>query len=407
MNRVGGDDTETAKEPGMIGVGVVGYGYWGPNLVRNFAEAAETQVVGVTDTRPQRLAVAQNRYPGVQVSTDFKILLANPKIDAIAICTPVCTHFELAMQALKAGKHVLVEKPLATSSAEVLALIEEAQQRRLVLMVDHTFVYTGAVRKIAELVHRGAIGDLLYYDSVRINLGLFQHDVDVIWDLAVHDFSIMQHILPAWPRAIAATGIKHVASSMENIAYITAFFDSNLIAHVNVNWLSPVKVRRTLIGGSKQMIVYDDVEGSEKVKVYDTGITVNGDQEDVYKMLVSYRSGDMYAPKVDPTEALKLEVRHFAECILQGALPTTSGLAALQVVQALEAATMSMRDRGRLIELPSTAGVQKTAACMDQGAGPNPDGLAALQAATMSMREQGRPIEAASAIEVRKGGEGS
>jgi len=336
----------------MIGVGVVGYGYWGPNLVRNFSEALETQVVGVTDLRPERLALVQNRYPGVQVSSEYQILLANPKIDAIAISTPVSTHFDLAMKALRAGKHIFVEKPLASSSAQVLTLMEEAERRRLVLMVDHTFVYTGAVRKIAELVRSGRVGDLFYYDSVRINLGLFQHDVDVIWDLAVHDFSIMQHVLPEWPKAVTASGMKHVVGSMENIAYITAFFESSMIAHINVNWLSPVKVRRTLIGGNKQMIVYDDIEGSEKVKIYDRGITLNGNTEDVYKMLISYRSGDMYAPQLDPTEALKVEVGHFAECINKGTRPITGACAALQVVQALEAATLSMRERGRLVELP-------------------------------------------------------
>jgi predicted dehydrogenase len=337
----------------MIGVGVVGYGYWGPNLVRNFSEALETQVIGVTDLRPERLALVQNRYPGLQVSSDYRILLANPKIDAIAISTPVSTHFDLAMEAIRAGKHVLVEKPLASSSAQVLALMEEAERKKIVLMVDHTFVYTGAVRKIAEIIGNGSMGDLYYYDSVRINLGLFQRDVDVIWDLAVHDFSIMQHLLPEWPKAVAATGMKHVAGSMENIAYITAFFESNLIAHVNVNWLSPVKVRRTLIGGSKQMVLYDDVEGSEKVKVYNSGITVNGSPEDVYKMLVNYRTGDMLAPQLDPSEALKNEVRHFAECVNAGKRPITGGCAALQVIQLLEAATLSMRDRGRLVELPA------------------------------------------------------
>jgi predicted dehydrogenase len=339
----------------MIGVGIAGYGYWGPNLVRNFSEALETQVIGVTDLRPERLALVQNRNPGVQVSSDYQILLANPKIDAIAICTPVSSHFDLAMRALSAGKHVLVEKPLASSSAQVLTLIEEAERRRLVLMVDHTFVYTGAVRKMADLIRSGQMGDLFYYDSVRINLGLFQHDVDVIWDLAVHDFSIMQHLLPGWPVAVAATGMKHIAGNMENIAYITAFFESSLIAHINVNWLSPVKVRRTLIGGSKQMVVYDDVEGSEKLKIYDRGVTVSGSSEDLYKMLIAYRSGDMHAPQLDPTEALNFEVRHFAQCISKGTRPITDGYAALQVVQALEAATLSMRERGRLVELPPTS----------------------------------------------------
>jgi predicted dehydrogenase len=208
----------------MVGIGVIGYGYWGPNLVRNFSEATETQVIGVADLSPQRLALAQNRYPSVQVSSDYQVLFANPKIDAIAISTPVSSHFDLALAALKAGKHVLVEKPLAGSSAQVLTLIEEAERRKLILMVDHSFVYTGAVSRIAQIIKSGALGDLLYYDSVRINLGLFQHDVDVIWDLAVHDFSIMQHLLPELPCAVAATGIKHVTGGMDNLAYITAFF---------------------------------------------------------------------------------------------------------------------------------------------------------------------------------------
>jgi predicted dehydrogenase len=235
----------------MIGVGVVGYGYWGPNLVRNFAESTETQIIGVCDLRPQRLALAQHRYPSIQVTGDYHQLLGDPRVDAVAISTPVSTHFPLAMQALQAGKHVLVEKPLASSSAEAEALIEEADRRKLVLMVDHSFVYTSAVRKISEIIRSGTVGDLLYYDSIRINLGLFQYDVDVIWDLAVHDFAIMQHLLPGSPNAVTATGMSHVSGRMENIAYITAFYANNLIAHINVNWLSPVKVRRTLIGGQQ------------------------------------------------------------------------------------------------------------------------------------------------------------
>jgi predicted dehydrogenase len=337
----------------MIGVGVIGYGYWGPNLVRNFAENSSTTVIGVCDLSPQRLAHVQSRYPAVQVTSDYKDLLANPKIDAIAISTPVSSHYKLAMQALEAGKHILVEKPLTTTSEQSMTLIEEAERRRLVLMVDHTFVYTGAVRKIAETIQSGAMGKLLYYDSMRINLGLFQHDVDVMWDLAVHDLSIMQHILPDWPTAITATGMTHVAGGVENVAYITAFYPNNLIAHINVNWLSPVKVRRTLIAGTKQMIVYDDVEASEKVKIYDRGITITNSPEDTYKILVSYRTGDMHCPKLDATEALAAEARHFADCIEHNKRPITDGHAALQVVRALEAATLSLRERGRLVELPS------------------------------------------------------
>jgi predicted dehydrogenase len=335
----------------MIKVGVIGYGYWGPNLVRNFFEVTETEVVAVSDMREDRLKLVRSRYPAIEVTTDFHKLLDDPEIEAVAIATPVSTHFDLAMQALESGKHVMVEKPMTSSSEQALRLIEEADRRKLTLMVDHTFVYTGAVRKIKELVNSGRIGDIYYYDSTRINLGLFQGDVDVIWDLAVHDLAIMDYILPASPCAVTATGINHVAGGTENLAYLTMFFEGSLIAHINVNWLSPVKVRRTLLGGSKQMIVYDDMEPSEKVKVYDKGITVNGDRDSLYKLLVGYRSGDMYAPQLDVTEALKLEIQHFARCIRNGEKPITGGHAGLQVVRILESASLSMKQRGRLVEL--------------------------------------------------------
>ena len=340
----------------MIGIGIIGYGYWGPNLVRNFSESPETEVIALADLSPERLHTMAKRYPAVQITTDHRHLLANPKIDAIAIATPVSTHFDLALEALRAGKHVLVEKPMTTGSEQAVRLIEEAERRRLVLMVDHTFVYTGAVRKIHELTAAGKLGEIYYYDSMRVNLGLFQHDVDVVWDLAVHDLAIMDYVLPARPCAVAATGMNHVAGSVENIAYITCFFDGNLIAHINVNWLSPVKVRRTLIGGSRQMIVYDDMEPSEKVKVYDKGITVNGSPEALYKMLIGYRSGDMCAPQLEVAEGLQAEVRHFAQCIERGERPHTDGQAGLRVVSILEAATRSMKQRGRLVELSAWDG---------------------------------------------------
>ncbi len=339
----------------MVKVGVIGYGYWGPNLVRNFVEAADTQVVAVADMRQDRLALVHRRHPGVETTTDHRDLLRRSDIDAIAISTPVSTHFPLALEALQAGKHVLVEKPMTTTSEEALRLIDEAERRNLVLMVDHTFVYTGAVRKVRDLIQKGSLGDIYYYDSTRINLGLFQQDVDVIWDLAVHDLSIMEYILPESPIAVSATGLGHVTGAAENIAYVTAFYQSPLIAHLNVNWLSPLKVRRTLIGGSKQMIVYDDIENSEKVRVYDKGITVKNGTESLYKMLVSYRSGDMYAPQIDVTEALKIEVTHFADCIMNGKTPITDGHAGLRVVSVLEAATRSMKDRGRSVQLKKYA----------------------------------------------------
>ena len=336
----------------MINFGVIGYGYWGPNLVRNLFEVADTTVTAVSDMRMDRLRIASGRYPTLQVSTDYRTVLENPDVDAVAIATPVHTHFELAMEALRCGKHVLIEKPMASSSDEALQLMDEAERRNLVLMVDHTFVYTGAVRKIKQVVESGMLGDIYYYDSTRINLGLFQRDVDVIWDLAVHDLAIMDYVLPYTPCAVAATGINHVAGGTENIAYLTVFFEENLIAHVNVNWLSPVKIRRTLIGGSKQMVVYDDMEPSEKVKIYDKGITVsNGSTDSIYKAMVNYRSGDMYAPQLDVSEAIKVELQHFAQCVEAGATPLTGAQAGLQVVRILESASKSMRQRGKLVEL--------------------------------------------------------
>ena len=335
----------------MIGIGVIGYGYWGPNLVRNFNQAGTSQIIAVSDLRPERLAQVRARYPTVKTTTDHRDLLANPRIDAIAIATPVATHFELASQALQANKHVLVEKPITGTSDQALRLIEEAAARNLVLMVDHTFVYTGAVRKVKELTERGDLGDLYYYDSVRVNLGQFQHDVNVVWDLAPHDLSIMDYVLPYRPRAVSASGIRHIPGQPEDIAYLTLFFDEPFIAHFHVNWLAPVKVRRTLLGGSHKMIVYDDLEPSEKVKVYDTGITVNGPGESVYRMLIEYRTGDMWAPNIDRSEALHVEALHFLQCIQDGRQPITDGATGLRVVRVLEAADLSLANQGKAIEL--------------------------------------------------------
>jgi predicted dehydrogenase len=337
----------------MISVGVIGYGYWGPNLVRNFFEAPGFRMTAVADLSPQRLAQAASRHPSLRTTADSREILADPKIDAVAIATPVSTHFSLAREALRAGKHVLVEKPLASSSEEALELIEEAERRHRVLLVDHTFVYTGAVRKIRELVASGDLGEIYYYDSVRVNLGLFQHDVSVIWDLGVHDLSIMDYVLALEPRAVSATGIRHVPDTPESLAYLTLFFDGNLLAHFHLNWLAPVKVRKTLIGGSRKMIVYDDLEPSEKLKVYDKGITVNDSVESVYKTLISYRTGDMWSPRLDLTEALRAEAEHFLECIEQGQRPLTGGEAGLRVVRILEAASQSMAERGRPVEVSS------------------------------------------------------
>jgi predicted dehydrogenase len=307
--------------------------------------------MAVSDLNQERLALAQRRFPAIETSTDYRELLVDGKIDAVAIATPVSSHYELAMAALKAGKHVLIEKPLTESAEQALRLVDEADKRDLMLMVDHTFVYTGAVRKMQDLVAGGELGEIYYYDSVRVNLGLFQHDVNVIWDLAVHDLSIMEYILPLQPHTVSATGVSHVSGQPENIAYLTLFFENDLIAHIHVNWLAPVKVRSTLIGGSKKMIVYDDLQPSEKVKVYNKGITVNNGAESRYQMLIGYRTGDMWAPHLNVTEALQTEVNHFTHCLEKGETPVTDGKAGLRVVQILEAATQSMAAKGRPVEL--------------------------------------------------------
>jgi predicted dehydrogenase len=340
---------------GLLQVGVVGFGYWGPNVARNFQEAPGTRLVAISDLRPERLAQARDRFPEARVTPDFRELLVDPEVDAVVVATPVSTHYSLALAALQAGKHVLVEKPLARTSQQARELIDTAERLGRTLMVDHTFVYTGAVQKIKELVDSGQLGRLYYYDSVRINLGLFQHDISVIWDLAVHDLAIMDYVLDRVPRAAAAIGVAHIPGRPVNMGYLTCFFDDDLIAHLHVNWLAPVKVRRTLITGDRQMIVYDDVEPSEKIKVYDKGITVSNGLgnglEKAHELLVGYRAGDMMAPQISLAEALRVEAQHFAECVATGRRPLTDGWAGLRVIQVLEAAERSLAVNGTPVEL--------------------------------------------------------
>jgi predicted dehydrogenase len=341
----------------MIGIGIIGYGYWGPNLVRNFTQTDGAKVVSVCDQRSARRAQVEAHYPAIKAVADVSEMLANPAIDAVAIATPVFSHFDLAMQALKAGKHVFVEKPFTTTSEQAVRLIEEAEKRQLVLMVDHTFLYTSAVRKIKDLIDQGSLGQLYYYDSVRVNLGIFQHDVNVLWDLAVHDLSIMDFVLGRAPTMIAATGIASVPGQPESLAYLTCFFEDNLIAHFHVNWLAPVKIRRTLIGGSEKMITWDDMELSEKLKIFDKGITLNNGPEGVYQLQVGYRAGDMWAPHLPNVEALQVEAQHFLECIEHNRQPISDGHAGLRVVRILEAASQSMAQHGHPVEL-NLEGVQ-------------------------------------------------
>lgn len=330
-------------------MGVIGYGYWGPNIVRNFNSLDSVQVTKVCDQNPQTTKSINKIYPHITVSNVSSEIIASPDIDIVAVVTPVSTHYELAMQSLQNGKHVFVEKPFTETVAQAEDLIDLADKKNLKIMVDHTFLFTGAVRKIKEIVDNKELGSIYYYDSTRVNLGLFQHDVNVIWDLAPHDFSIMNYVLNEKPRAIVACGKSHV-SEFENIAYISVYFNSNIIAHFNVNWLSPVKIRNTLIGGEKKMLVWDDISPDEKIKIYDKGIEI-ASRDDRYNLLVSYRSGDMWVPKVDQTEALKVESQYFVDCIRNDDTPINDGYAGLEVVKMLEACNQSVSNNGKLVEL--------------------------------------------------------
>ena len=332
----------------MIGVGLVGYGYWGPNLARNFHEAEEGELRAICEMQPQRLVGLKRRFPSTVLTTRYEDLLEDPRVDAIVVATPTFNHHSLALAALRAGKHVFVEKPICSTSQEALELVEEAYKRELVLMVDHTFVYTNAVRRIKEIIDEGRLGQLLYYDSVRVNLGLFQKDVNVLWDLAVHDLAIMDFVVPDHnPRAISATGIAHVDNQPVNLAYLTLLFPGNLIGHIQANWLAPAKIRRTILGGDQQMIVYDDLDAMEKIKVYDKGITV----QDEAKLRITYRSGDVWCPRVEPGEALQVEAQHFLECIQLKKRPITDGAVGLRIVKMIEAADRSLRSHGEPMEL--------------------------------------------------------
>lgn len=335
----------------MLGIGVVGYGYWGPNLVRNFSNSGVARVVMVSDLDPAKLATSRRFHPGVATTSNFRDLLEDPRISAIAIATPVHTHYELALAALRANKHVLVEKPLAQTAEQVIHLIDEAERRHLTLMVDHTFLYTPAVQKIRQLIQDDSLGEIYYYNSTRASLGLFQSDVNVIWDLAVHDISIIQHILDEEPVAVSATGACHVAGTPENMAHLALFFQSSCVAHISVNWLSPVKVRQTFVGGSRKMIVYDDLEPTEKIKVYDKGITVDGTTESAHQLRIGYRAGDMWAPHLAAKEALQTEAEHFVDCVQNGTSPVSNGRSGLRVVEILEAASRSIAAQGKPVRL--------------------------------------------------------
>lgn len=329
--------------------GVIGYGYWGPNIVRNLMNLDGSQVVAIAEISASARNRAQKAYPGLKVTASAAEVVASPEVDAVAVISPVWTHYELTKAALENGKHVFVEKPFTSKVAQAEELIELAARKNLKIMVDHTFLFTGAVKKIRQLIDEGALGNLYYYDSTRVNLGLFQHDINVLWDLAPHDLSIMDYVLKCSPEAIVATGQGHL-NGHEDVAYMTLYFPEKVIAHINVNWLSPVKVRTTLIGGEKRMLVWNDLEADEKVKIYDKGVNITN-REGVYELLVSYRSGDMWAPQLEQVEALRHELSYFVECVSSGQEPFNNGHAGLRVVKMLEAASESLSKKGALVYL--------------------------------------------------------
>jgi len=336
----------------VIRVGVIGYGYWGVRLARNFATAQGSRLTTIVDLDARRQALAARNHPGTEVMSDHRDMLRNGDVDLVAIATPLSSHYPLAMAALDAGRHVLVEKPLAATADEALRLIDAAERSGLTLMVDHTFLYTEAVRKIHELVQSGTLGDIYYFDSVRVNLGLFQHDTNIVYDLAVHDLAVMDYVLAKAPSVVSATGARHFDGQAEDVAFLTLFFeDSALISHVHVNWLAPVKVRRTLIGGDRKMIVFDDLDPSEKVKVYDKGVEFVDDPAHIDKMLISYRVGDIWVPNLEIREALQTMVKELLDCVTTGTPPVSDGRMGLRVVRSLEAATQSMAERGRPVEI--------------------------------------------------------
>ncbi len=334
----------------MISVALVGYGYWGKNLARNFNSISECSLKTIVDSDEQRLASIGKLYPGIKAVKNISDVLNDPAIDAIILATPVFSHYTLAKQALRAGKHVLVEKPMTASVSDALELIDLAQKQRLLLMPDHTFLYTGAVHKMKELIGANEIGAINYYDSNRINLGLFQNDINVVWDLTPHDISILFHLIDERPVSVSATGISHLKNGIENIAYVTLNFQSNMIAHFACSWSSPVKIRQILVGGDRKMILYDDNQVTEKIKVYDTGYSAKSDEER-QRILVDYRVGDIYVPKLEMKEALAGMAADFIQAIRTGTEPESDWRSGLDVVKVLEAAQKSIKENGKEVRI--------------------------------------------------------
>jgi predicted dehydrogenase len=334
----------------MINVGIIGYGYWGPNLVRNFSQVSNCKVKMVSDFRKERLELVTKIYPSVNVTTDPDEIISSEGINAVIIATPVFTHFDLAKKALENGKHVLLEKPMTSTVEEAEELMALAGKKNLLLMVDHTFLYTGAVKKMKQLIDEKTIGDIHYFDSSRINLGLFQPDVNVLWDLAPHDISILLHLIAQKPHSVNATGVSHTKNGIENIAYLTVNFNSDFIAHFNCSWTSPVKLRTLLIGGDKKMMMFNDLEPTEKIKIYDTGYNYKND-DDKKRLLVDYRTGDIFIPKIELNEALLGMSYDFINSILNETEPVSNSQLGLEVIKILEASQKSIKNKGQEIIL--------------------------------------------------------
>jgi predicted dehydrogenase len=329
----------------MIGIAIIGYGYWGPNLARNFAETEGASLAMVCDADPKRLALAKKRFPALACGADFDEALRNPDINAVAIATPVHTHYELAKRAINAGKHVLVEKPLTSRVDHAEELVMLAEKKGVVLMVDHVFIYSPPVLKMKELVAQGKLGKLFFIDSVRINLGLFQHDVNVVWDLAPHDLSIVDFLVDRLPVSLSAVGGTHANHNIEDVAYLNLDYGEGLIANFHVNWLSPVKVRQMIIGGSERGLIYNDLHADEKIKVYDRGIDVGSDPNQRSKALISYRSGDIWAPNLATREPLSRMAEDFVTCIKSGRQRVSDCKSGLRIVKILDAAQRSIKSQ--------------------------------------------------------------
>ncbi|HEX5131856.1 MAG TPA: Gfo/Idh/MocA family oxidoreductase [Candidatus Krumholzibacteria bacterium] len=335
----------------MLRIGVIGCGYWGPNLIRNFSHLKDAQVVVCSDLSEDRLAHMRTLYPGIETTTDYRKVIGRADVDAVVVATPPETHCRLTLEALQAGKHVFVEKPLAISPTEGASMVDEARRQKRVLMVGHTFVYTAAVNKIKEVIDSGELGEILYISTTRVNLGIFQENINVLWDLAPHDVSILNYILGSQPESVSTQASSYIRPSVEDVAFLTLRYPNRVLAHVHVSWLNPNKLRSTTVVGSRKMLVYDDVSALEKIRIYDKGVTVTPHYDTFGEFHLSYRYGDILIPRLDDSEPLKVACQHFADCVQKGVTSRSSGENGLDVVRALDAAMVSLREDGRMIDV--------------------------------------------------------